>query len=130
MLIENHGKELKTDTIIHSDQGCYYTSHNFIKILKDVNLRKSMSRGGNCWDDADQESFFDYMKDEIKDKILWCITYDEVKVIIDDWIDFYNNDRCIWHLNKMPPLEFYKSVKNKKIHLFPRGRPETKRVLY
>ena len=80
--------------------------------------------------DADQESFFDYMKDEIKDKILWCITYDEVKVIIDDWIDFYNNDRCIWHLNKMSPLEFYKSVKNKKIHLFPRGRPETKRVLY
>ena len=70
MLIENHGKELKTDTIIHSDQGCYYTSHNFIKILKDVNLRQSMSRGGNCWDDADKESFFDYMKDEIKDKIL------------------------------------------------------------
>ena len=48
MLIENHGKELKTDTIIHSDQGCYYTSHNFIKILKDVNLRQSMSKGGNC----------------------------------------------------------------------------------
>ena len=62
-------------------------------------------------------------KIEIKDKIIGCITY-------DDWIDYYNNDRCIWHLNKMPPLEFYKSVKNKKIHLFPRGRPETKRVFY
>ena len=82
MLIENHGKELKTDTIIHSDQGCYYTSHNFIKILKDVNLRQSMSRVGNCWDNAGQESFFDHMKDEIKDKIIGCITYDAGLIII------------------------------------------------
>ena len=70
------------------------------------------------------------MKDEIKDKIFGCITYDEVKVIIDDWIDYYNNDRYILNLNKMPPKEFYKSVKNKKTHPFPRGRAETKRVLY
>lgn len=117
MLIENHGKELKTDTLIHSDQGCHYTSHKFIKIPKDVNLRQSMSRRGNCWDNAPQESFFGHMKDEIKDKILGCITYDEVKVIIDDWIDYYNNDRCIWHLNKMAPKEFYESVKNKKFTL-------------
>ena len=79
--------------------------------------------------DADQESFFDYMKDEIKDKILWCITYDEVKVIIDDWIDFYNNDRCIWHLNKMPPLEFYKSVKNKK-NTFSLGEGQKQREYF
>ena len=83
MLIENHGKELTTNTLSHSDQGCHYTSHNFIKIHKDVNIRQSTSRGGNCWDNADQESFFDHMKDEINDKILWCVTYDEVKVIID-----------------------------------------------
>ena len=63
MLIENHGKGLTTNTLNHSDQGCYYKSNNFIKILKDVNLRQSMSRGGNCWDNADQESFFDHMKD-------------------------------------------------------------------
>ena len=49
--------------------------------------------------DADQESFFDYMKDEIKDKIIGCITY-------DDWIDYYNNDRYILNLNKMPPKDF------------------------
>ena len=69
-----------------------------------------MSRRGNCWDNAPQESFFGHMKDEN----FGCITYDEVKVIIDDWIDYYNNDRCIWHLNKMAPKEFYESVKNKK----------------
>ena len=83
MLIENHGKELTTNTLSHSDQGCHYTSHNFIKILKDVNLRQSMSRVGNYWDNADRESFFAHMKNETKDKIIGCITYDEVKVIID-----------------------------------------------
>ena len=70
MLIENHGKELTTNTLNHSDQGYHYASHNFIKILKDVNLRQSMSRGSNCWDNTYQESFFGHMKDEIKDKIL------------------------------------------------------------
>jgi len=116
-LIKNHGNELKTDTLIHSDQGCHYTSHKFIKILKDVNLRQSMSRRGNCWDNAPQESFFGHMKDEIKEKIKKCNTYDEVKVIIDDWIDYYNNDRCIWHLNKLAPKEFYESIKNEKFAL-------------
>ena len=96
MLIENHGKELTTNTLNHSDQGYHYASHNFIKILKDVNLRQSMSRGGNYWDNADRESFFAHMKNETKDKIIGCITY-------DDWIDYYNNDRYIWNLNKMPP---------------------------
>lgn len=116
-LIENHGNELKTDTLIHSDQGCHYTSHKFIKILKDVNLRQSMSRRGNCWDNAPQESFFGHMKDEIKEKIKKCTTYDEVKAVIDDWIDYYNNDRCIWHLNKLAPKEFYETVKNEKFAL-------------
>ena len=54
-----------------------------------------MYRRGNCWDNAPQKLFFGHMKVEIKDKILGCITYDEVKLIIDDWIDYYNNDRCI-----------------------------------
>lgn len=99
MLIENHGKELTTNTLINSDQGCYYKSNNFIKILKDVNIRQSMSRGGNCWDNAPQESFFDHMKDEIKDRIIGCITY-------DGWIDYCSNDRYMLNLNKMPPKEF------------------------
>lgn len=52
------------------------------------------------------------MKDEIGDKIKECKEYDEVKSVIDDWIDYYNNDRCVWKLNKLPPHEFYESIKN------------------
>ena len=58
ILIEKHGISLSAETIMHSDQGCYYTSYSFIQILKDKNLRQSMSRKGNCWDNAPQESFF------------------------------------------------------------------------
>lgn len=113
-LIRNHKDELKTDALIHSDQGCHYTSHKFREIIKNSNLRQSMSRRGNCWDNAPQESFFGHMKDEIMDKIKTCISFDEVKSIIDDWIDYYNNDRCVWKLNKLPPTEFYKLISSKE----------------
>lgn len=51
-LVEKHGDELKTDTLIHSDQGSHYTSYAFSDILKSNNLRQSMSRKANCWDNA------------------------------------------------------------------------------
>lgn len=64
-LIQDHGISLNKETIIHSDQGCHYTSISFQALLKDKELRQSMSRRGNCWDNAPQESFFGHMKDEI-----------------------------------------------------------------
>ena len=70
-----------------------------------------MFRRFNFRDNAPQESFFDHMKDEIKGKIIEFSSFDEVKAIIDDWIDCYNNDRCIWHLNKFPPKEFNETGK-------------------
>ena len=81
ILIEKHGIDITTETIIHSDQGCHYTSCSFIQLLKDKKLRQSMSRKGNCWDNAPQESFFGHMKDEID--LSNCKTFEEVKNIID-----------------------------------------------
>lgn len=72
MLLENHVAELHTDVLLHSDQGCHYTSASFRELLKNKGLRQSMSRRGNCWDNAPQESFFGHMKDEIL-LILWEI---------------------------------------------------------
>jgi transposase InsO family protein len=116
-LMNNHGNELKTDVLRHSDQGCHYTSHKFISIIKDYGIRQSMSRRGNCWDNAPQESFFGHMKDEVKDKIKTCIEFVQVKEIIDDWIDYYNNERCVWHLNKLPPKEYYNSIKDNDLEV-------------
>lgn len=108
MLIRDHGISLTAETMIHSDQGCHYTSYSFIRIVKDSRLRQSMSRRGNCWDNAPQESFFGHMKDHIREKLSDCLEYAQAKAVIDDYIDYYNNERYQWHLAKLSPNEFYK----------------------
>lgn len=109
-MIKRYGISLTSETIIHSDQGCHYTSCSFIQLVKDKGLRQSMSRRGNCWDNAPQESFFGRMKDHIGDKIKDCTAYKEVVVIIDDWMDYYNNDRYQWELAKLSPHEYYEYI--------------------
>ena len=107
-LIAEYGSTLDDTTIVHSDQGCHYTSKAFIQKLKDNNFVQSMSRKGNCWDNAPQESFFGHMKDEIKYELAMMRTFDEVKAKIDDWIDYYNNDRYQWDIAKLSPREYYR----------------------
>lgn len=106
-LIDNHGISLHAETMIHSDQGCHYTSYRFINILKSKKLRQSMSRRGNCWDNAPQESFHGHMKDHVKERIAECTEFSEVKAVIDDYMDYYNNRRYQWELAKLAPNEFY-----------------------
>ena len=79
----------------------------FRQIVSDANLRQSMSRRGNCWDNALQESFFGHMKNEIGSRIAAIESFSEAKVIIDDYMDYYNNDRGQWQLAKLTPNEFY-----------------------
>ena len=109
-LTEKYGCTLDDTTIIHSDQGCHYTSKAFIQKLKDNSFVQSMSRKGNCWDNAPQESFFGHMKDEIKYEIAMMKRFEEVHAKIDDWMDYYNNDRYQWDLVKLSPREYYAYV--------------------
>lgn len=107
-LIREHGLSLYKETIVHSDQGSHYTSRSFQEILRDKKLRQSMSRRGNCWDNAPQESFFGHMKDDIGKKLAVCKEYDQVAALIDDYMDYYNNMQYQWDLAKLAPNEFYK----------------------
>lgn len=109
-LIAEYGCTLDDETIIHSDQGCHYTSYAFIQKLKDAEFVQSMSRRGNCWDNAPQESFFGHMKDEIADQIAACKSFEQVVAKIDDWMDYYNNDRGQWDLLKLTPREYYEYI--------------------
>ena len=109
-LIETHGISLTKETIIHSDQGAQYTSIRFINLVKDSLLRQSMSRRGCCWDNAPQESFYGHMKDELAGQIQYWETFADVKQSIDDWMDYYNNDRYQWDLAKLSPNEYYKYI--------------------
>lgn len=109
-LIRDYGVTLESNVMIHSDQGCHYTSVAFRTLLGDVNLRQSMSRRGNCWDNAPQESFFGHMKDHLKPKSTYWITFEDIQRDVDDWMDYYNNDRYKWGLNKMSPNEYYNYI--------------------
>ena len=109
-LIDEHGVSLHAETIVHSDQGPHYTSYSFINILRSKRLRQSMSRRGNCWDNAPQESFFGHMKDHIKTTLKNCSTYLEVHAVIDDYMYYYNNHRYQWRLAKLSPNEYYNFV--------------------
>ena len=105
-LMEKHKVSLHAETLIHSDRGAHYTSVKFIQLLKDSDLRQSMSRKANCWDNAPQESFFGHMKDEID--LTGCETFDDIYHTISDWADYYNHDRYQWDLAKLAPCEYYR----------------------
>ena len=105
-LIEEHGISLSAKTLIHSDQGAHYTSIPFTRLVEDSELRRSMSRKANCWDNAPQESFYGHMKEEID--ISQCSTFDEIHRVINDWVEYYNNDRYQWDLARLSPKEYYK----------------------
>lgn len=92
------------DALIHSDQGVHYTSPIFQKAVKKLGLRQSMSRRGNCWDNAPQESFFGHFKDEASIKA--CTTLDELKKEIKQYMIYYNHYRYQWNLKKMTPVQY------------------------
>ena len=116
-MMEQHGKEFSgnTDVWVHSDQGSHYTSVAFRRLLEDKGLTQSMSRKGNCWDNAPQESFFGHMKDELKPYSRKWTAFEQVKERIDDWIDYYNNDRYQTPLKSMSPNEYYHYLISGKI---------------
>ena len=107
LLVKHHGISLSKETVIHSDQGTHYTSLKFIQLVENSALRRSMSRRGNCWDNAPQESFFGHMKDELASEIPGWTSFEDAKASIDRWMDYYNNDRCQWDLAKLSPNEYY-----------------------
>jgi len=116
-LKKNHEKHLDPNAIIHSDQGVHFTSIAFREFFKkDLKSEvtgwiQSMSRRGNCWDNAPVESFFGHMKDQIGDKLKLCKSLEDVTELIDDYIDYYNNERYQWKLAKLAPNQYAQYLK-------------------
>ncbi|WP_219582159.1 IS3 family transposase [Streptomyces griseus] len=103
-LMKQRRLKLHKDAFIHSDQGCHYTSPKYQELLKRKALGQSMSRRGNCWDNAPQESFFGHMKDHVISRN--CSSIDELQSEIDRYIIYYNNHRYQWGLKKMTPVQY------------------------
>jgi putative transposase len=86
-------KEMVTDgLILHSDQGYQYTSQSYFALTQQYNITPSMSRRGNCWDNAVIENFFGHLKEEAINQHP-NPTFEEAKQIIDDYVFFYNYER-------------------------------------
>lgn len=92
------------EALIHSDQGFHYTHPEFQDKVKQMGLVQSMSRRGNCWDNASMESFFGTFKDWVNHKS--CESLEELKYKTNEYINKYNNEGYQWGINKMIPAQY------------------------
>ena len=88
---------------LHSDQGFQYTSHGYFKLTQSYRITPSMSRRGNPYDNALAENFFSILKTECIYRVK-LKTYEEARLLISQYIDFYNNQR-IQLKTKLTPYE-------------------------
>ncbi|CAA0086939.1 Uncharacterised protein [Zhongshania aliphaticivorans] len=96
----------KIRVLVHSDQGSQYSSDAWQRFCKAHNLQPSMSRRGNCWDNAVAESFFSSLKKERIKKRIYK-TRDMARADVFDYIEmFYNQKRRHSHLNGVSPEAF------------------------
>ena len=96
-------EKVTTELQLHSDQGFQYTSHAYFKLTKSYHITPSMSSKGNPYDNAMAENFFSILKTECIYR-LKLKTYEEARLLIDEYIRFYNNER-IQTKTKLTPLE-------------------------
>lgn len=103
--INQLGADLNCGHILfHSDQGILYLNDSIQSKISRLGFTQSMSRRGNCWDNASQESYFGHFKDECD--YSWCSTIDEIRNEVLEYIEYYNHRRPQWNRNKMTPVEF------------------------
>ena len=87
--------------LLHSDQGVLYLTDDFQNTASSRNLTHSMSKRGNCWDNAPQDLFFGHFKDECPYRD--CSTLEEVQTAVKEYVIYYNTQRGQWNRNKMTP---------------------------
>jgi len=99
--------------ILHSDQGIHYTNNDFKNLLEELGIQQSMSRKGNCWDNACAESFFSQYKCE-------CIYLNKKRLkkpsdvleVTAEYIDYYINQRPQKRLSGLTPSEYRLAYQN------------------
>lgn len=94
-----------SNLILHSDQGWQYQLERYQNILKNKGIRQSMSRKGNCLDNACAENFFSILKSEF----FYSKEFESInqfKQELDEYISYYNNSRIKLRLNGKSPIQY------------------------
>jgi putative transposase len=97
--------------LMHSDRGSQYASEEYRKLLRQFHMTQSMSRKGNCWDNAPMESFFKTLKVERTNRLQYS-SRDQGRLDIVNWIEgFYNEKRLHSAIDYRSPADFERSLK-------------------
>ena len=97
--------QIKAGTVLHSDQGSQYVSVAYHRFLSSHGLIGSMSAKGTPYDNAPMESFFSILKTE--ELVLHpFLTMAQLRLVVEDFIAFYNSKRPQWNLKKLTPVEY------------------------
>ena len=110
MAIKN--RSFEEGLIFHSDQGVQYANYKFSNFLDSFKVVRSMSRKGNCWDNAVAESFFKTIKNEWLYRFKYT-SYDQLHGSIEDYINWYNTERLHSSLGYISPLEMEIKLRGK-----------------
>ena len=93
--------------ILPSDQGWQYQHKYYVNELKKHGITQSMSRNGNCYDNSIMGTFFERLKNEIYyDYEKSYSSFEEFSKVIEEYIDYYNNERIQSKTKWMPPIKY------------------------
>jgi putative transposase len=107
----------KPGLILHSDRGSQYCAHDYQKVLVQFDMRPSMSRKGDCWDNSPMESFWGTLKNELVHHRQYSTRY-QAKQEITEYIEiFYNRQRKQARLGFLSPVAFTKQYFNKMMNV-------------
>ena len=101
--------------IHHSDRGSQYASHEYQRMLKAHGMLCSMSRKGDCWDNAVVESFFGSFKDDLIYRFSWPTKSRTKKAIAEYIICFYNSQRRHSFLGNVSPMEYENNARQQRL---------------
>jgi putative transposase len=104
-------RTLTGPVIHHTDRGVQYTSKEYVQLMERHPVIRSMSRKGNCWDNAPAESFFSSLKTELGSVLNGKHSPEEVRRAVIDYIANYNFRRRHSSIGYMSPVDFEESAR-------------------
>jgi transposase InsO family protein len=113
--------------MMHTDQGSQYVSKSYRNLLKSWGIKASMSRRGNCWDNAVSESFFKTIKVEMVYRLPKLVSTQQMKLLVSEYMGHYNHIRPHSNNDYLPPVRYEQHKREQARALEEKRIPCTKK---